>query len=318
VAVLKISFFAIYLVGCVLYLVYTAAVGGSWMMAFYAFIFGTGILAAILMRRWHRSQDELLNQSLTGQPNRGLNGVFSLQSGVRAYLEERAFITASLLARGASEIQIHRNQAHNSGEVLARQTLNTFLRVRNLWEKLERAEADLASVADGLWTSEQEGYVVVWCEQLRLLRWVLGIDPEIVPLWHCPGLDFRLSWDLLQRGTAVNDRRVEIGPWDIRMQRDLATDYMARIIAELKARGIVPAGPELDGWADELRAKSLGASVDLLAGTRTIAEISDDGLRCLVVLAAARGRYASYLVDQLNAPTPFAFSSWDADHSLPV
>ena len=102
------------------------------------------------------------------------------------------------------------------------------------------------------------------------------------------------------------------------MQRDLATDYMARIIAEFRFREVVPADPELDGWADDLRAKSLGASVDLVAGVRTIAEMNDDALRSLVVLAAGRGRYASYLVDQLNAPKPLAFSSWDADHPTPT
>lgn len=194
VAVLKISLLLLYVVGCALYLVYTAVAGGPWQTAFYAFIFGTGILAAILMRRWHRKEDEFLNQSLTGQSNRSFAGSLNPPEAVRAYLGERTLIIASLLARGASEIHVHRNQNQNSSEILTRQALNMFLREEELWEKLELAEADLASAADGRWSSEQEGYVVVWCEQLRLLRWVLGITPRLFPCgiaqpWNsdCPG-----------------------------------------------------------------------------------------------------------------------------------
>lgn len=67
---LRITFWLIYLVASVIFVVFmeinTAPGQGIWDAAFYFFIFGTGTIAAILMRRWHRKQDELLNTSLTG------------------------------------------------------------------------------------------------------------------------------------------------------------------------------------------------------------------------------------------------------------
>jgi len=313
-ALVKTTLLLLSVIGYVFYLSYTAVVGGPWTAAFYAFIIGTGIIAAVAMRRWYRNQNKILNQSITGQASLSFPGAFKAPQSVRSYLEERALIVASLLARGASEVQLHStNQSNDIGEVLTRQALNGFLRGHGLWERLEPAEVDLASAADGRWTSEQEGRVIAWCEQLRLLRWVLGVDPEIVPLWHNPTVDFKLGWELLQQAAALADRRSEVGPWDIRMQRDLATAYATRAIAELKVRGVVPACPELDRWANNLRASCLGDSVDFLAGVRTIAEVREDALRLLAFLAAARGQYAGYLVDQLNATEPIAFSSWRAE-----
>jgi hypothetical protein len=264
------------------------------------------------MRRWNRKQDEILNYSLTGKANPSSTGVFNLSPSVRTYLEDRALIVASLQARGASEVHIHHNLHDEAGEILTRQVLNGFLRQHGLWEKLEAVEVDLASVADGLWTSSQEGYLITWCEQIRLLRWALGVDPQIVPLWHYPTLDLKESQDLLHGGVTVRGRSSQVGPWDIRMQRDVAVDYIARVAAELKVRGARPAGPEVEGWAEELRAKSLGDSVDLLAGARTIAEMTQDGLKTLGSLAIAREQYASYLIEQFGANEPIEFSSWQA------
>jgi hypothetical protein len=306
------------LIAYAVYVIYTAVVGGPWTAAFYIFIFGTGSLAAVLMRRWHRKQNELLNYSLTGQTVRDLDGKFDLAPPVRTYLEDRALIIASLLARSVSEIHVHQQEDHDLSDIFTRQFLNGFLREHGLWDKLELDEADLVIAADGRWTSEQEGSVVLWSEQLRLLRWVLGLDTEIVPLWHYTAVDFRLSLDLIRSAPTVRAKKSTVGPWDIRMQRDVAMDYIARVIAELKTRGVVPPGPELDGWADELRAKSLGDSVDLLAGARTIAELNENALRLLGTLAAARERYASYLLEQLDSPEPVAFSSWEVRRAARV
>lgn len=314
--VLKLSLLFLALVGYALCIVCTAVVGGIWMAVFYVFIFGTGITAAILMRKWHRKEDELLNYSLTGQVRRYANGGINTQ--VRVYLEDRAFIVASLLARCGSEVQVKRSQGQEAGENFTRQALNGFLREHGLWDKLEAEEASLASAADGRWCSADEGLVFDWSEQLRLLRWVLGVDAEIVPLWLCPGLDFNLAWDLLQQVTTMRGRNSDVGAWDIRAERDTALGYVARVAAEFRARGAGPDGSEFDKWADEFRASCLGASVDLLSGARTIEETDDDALRSLGLLAVARERYAGYLLEQVDAPEPFAFSAWEADRATPI
>ena len=96
--------------------------------------------------------------------------------------------------------------------------------------------------------------------------------------------------------------------------RDAAVEYLARVVAELKTRGHLAEDPDLNGWADEFRAKVFGPSSDYLAGAKTIAELDDQALRLIGSFAATRERYATYLVDQLNAvhPTPFAVWALEA------
>ena len=52
---------------------------------------------------------------------------------------------------------------------------------------------DLLGAADGSWTVEQQNEIAKSCEPLRLLRWTLGIDVELLPLAHFPKADFALS-----------------------------------------------------------------------------------------------------------------------------
>lgn len=310
---LRITFWLAYLVAYILFVVLlevnTAAGQGIWNAVFYAFIFGTGAIAAILMRRWHRKQDELLNTSLTGRAPLHPQDFADTSPEVRGYLEERTLIIASLLARGASEIYLQHHQVAEGNEVITRQLQNSLLRGAGLWDKLERPEADLATAADGLWSVEQQNHVLTWCEQLRVLRWAFGVDSELVPLAHFPALDFSLSQEVLRQGRPVTSKPL-LKPWDVRVQRDIATEYTARVVAELKARGLIAAGPELEGWADEFRAKSVGDSTDYLAGARTIGELDDDSLRRLGAFASARERYCAYLVELLNVTQPFSFSTW--------
>ena len=129
-------------------------------------------------------------------------------------------------------------------------------------------------------------------------------------LAHFPRLDYSLSRDLLRMPAPPASAEPLLKSWDVRTERDVALGYTARVIAELKGRGLIPAGPETEGWADELRAQSLGASTDVLAGAKTIGELDDDSLRLLGSFAAAREQYCGYLVDLLNALRPFPYADW--------
>lgn len=266
------------------------------------------------MRRWHRKEDEHLEFSLTGQHWLRPQDAVDAPPEVRTYLKERAVIVALLLARGASEIYLRLKEPDQGTEILTRQKLNAFLRQNDLWSKLEPVEADLMLAADGRWTIRQQDGVFTWCEQLRLLRWIFGVDAEIVPFAHFPKLDCSLSRALLQPETPTRNRKPLRKPWDVRVQRDVALEYLARVVSELKARGHLSEDPELYGWAEEFRAKVFGPSSDYLAGAKTIAELDDEALRLIGSFAAARERYATYLVDQLNAvhPTPFAVWALEA------
>ena len=291
----------------VFFLLPLRARGAGWLFAFYGLIFTSGAVAVFVLRRSHRKQNDLLNYSLTGLNPRPVPAA-DVSPAVRSYLQERALIIASLLARAASEIHIEHHELP-AAEVLTRQVQNALLRRKGLWEKLEPAETELVSAADGRWTVEQQNNVTKWCEQLRLLRWALGIDAELMPLAHFPNVDFSLAPDLLDERLTIPVRTPIRKSWEVRVERDLALQYTARIIAELKGRDLIANGVQFEDWADRLRAESLGASKDYLAGSKTIGELSDESLRLLGSIAVARQTYATYLSEQLNADAPVAFAT---------
>ncbi|MBL8229144.1 MAG: hypothetical protein JNL98_11730 [Bryobacterales bacterium] len=79
----------------VAFVAYTATDG--WNGVFYSVIIAGGTATAVLMRRWHRKQDEILNTPLTGQSRLSPLELAVVSPDVRAYLQERALIVASLL-----------------------------------------------------------------------------------------------------------------------------------------------------------------------------------------------------------------------------
>ena len=284
--------------------------GSIWLIAFYGLIFGNGAIEFLMLRRSHRSQDKLLSYSLTTANRLDLPRSDDISPTVRNFLEERALILGSLLARAASEIYIRNNSLPPDVEVGTRQNLNALLRQNGLWDKLEPVEADLVGAADGSWTVEQQNEITKSCEPLRLLRWTLGIDVELMPLAHFPKVDFALWRDLFDRVSVPYAERLIRRSWDLRIERDIAREYTARVIAEFKGRGLIASDPELEGWADQLRDRSLGDSTDFLAGSKTIADLDDGDLALLAAIATTRERYAAYLVEQLGADTPISFTAW--------
>jgi len=311
VFVFKITFAFLYIAAyfAVFFLLPLRARGAGGLFAFYGLIFTSGAVAVFIIRRSHRKQNDLLNYSLTGLNPRPVPAE-DVSPPVRSYLQERALIIASLLARAASEIHIEHHDLPAGAEVSTRQVQNALLRRKGLWDKLEPAEIELVSAADGRWTVEQQNNVTKWCEQLRLLRWALGIDAELMPLAQFPKVDFSLARDLLDERLTVPDGTPIRKSWDLRVERDVALQYTARIIAELKGRDLIANEVQLEDWTDRLRAESLGASKDYLAGSKTIGELSDETLRLLGSIAVARQAYATYLSEQLNADAPVAFATW--------
>lgn len=303
------AFLLLLLAYAVLLLIPLGQPGGGWLYVFYLISFGAAILVRFLLNRSNRKQSEMLKYSITGAVDPAPREPTDISHSVRTYISERTLILASLIVRGASEVLIHQRSLSRS-QAETRQTQNAFLRNRGLWEKLEAPERELASLADGSWTIEQQFGVASWCEQLRLLRWLLHVDAELMPLAHFPKVDLTLGGDLSSAVAEASNKQILSKVADLRVERENALGYLARAVAELRARGLVPldAGPE--GWGDELRQRLLGASSDLWVGAKTVADLDDESLRSFVRVAAARERYAGYLLDQLSAAEPLSFSVW--------
>jgi len=266
---------------------------------FYVFIFGTGILARFLMKRYHRRADEALNFSITGAIPQQVP-VDTIAPEVRERIEERLVITAALLIRAGSERYLREHTLPEGAEIQTRQIHNRVLREKGLWEKLEAEERDLLMRPDGEWPLDQQERILEWSEQLRLLRWVLRIDRELAPLAHLPPIDHALAREILE-GKCVSTLPL-LRSWDVRPERDTAEAYNARALAELQCRGLAPGNPDFAAWAGVIRAQFQGDSADLTVGARTVAELSEPELRYLAALADAREQYASQLIERLSLP----------------
>src|ERR1039458_2303976 len=163
---------------------------GPWTIAFDTVIYGSGV-AAFFVIRWVHRKNQPTTLSLAVSPGLNQDEVTGPAPSVQRYFAERAAILASLVRRAASEIDLQRSGVRP--EVTTRQNENQLLRKYGLWEKLESPELDLVRVADGEWTVQQQNDLVAWSEQLRILRWVLRLDSELVPLEHFPRPDLRLA-----------------------------------------------------------------------------------------------------------------------------
>lgn len=261
-------------------------------------------LAGAWIVRWRLNSDEnqpiVLGDAL--RPKRGEE----VSPQTIAYLRKRLRIIASLAQRAASEIGLHTTA--QSGIRGVREEQNTLLRQLGLWDDLEPGERELVSSPDGAWTDEQRSAVPSWLEQLRLLRWVLGIDGEIAPLnWQLQP-DFALIRGLNQQHFSVAH-----GWADIALQRDIAAGYAARIAAEQKYRSLENFPGSVESELIALRDEFTGDSTDLLVGTKTIKDLDNSDLSLHEFLSWSRFHYAGYLLALLETNRITPFSEWGVE-----
>lgn len=316
--VLRFTFLALGLLAYIPFVIWTYLESGTGIQGalVYLVLFIAALVVHWLIRRSSRRQEELFSHSLTGT---GVQPALEKQSpspDVLRYLERRAVVASALLARGIVEVE-HARQGDRLVESDARPTLNSMLRSTARWEALDPIEADLMGSPEGCWTVEQQLLVSSYGEELRLLRWVLGIDSELAPLTHGPKPDMALALDLLREGADPDAKGFAVESWDVRIRRDEANVYCGRVYEELRVRGEVdpacdPGDDEYKAWAAELRSELIGSSTDLVVGANTVEDLATNELFLLLSIAAARARYAAYLTDQMSSAAPFTFGQWRA------
>ena len=101
-----------------------------------------------------------------------------------------------MIVRGVGEFCIHYGVRFvNGAEPRVRQAGNAALRAAGLWDELTAKERDLMASPDGEWTIEEAKirFLRIWREQLRLLRWILGMDSELEPVNHLLPTDAELT-----------------------------------------------------------------------------------------------------------------------------
>lgn len=182
-------------------------------------------------------------------------------------------LLAAMLERAGSERSQQRGLEPGI-DVITRRVVLDELRKNGLLDDLESPYFDLLLVPDGAWTEEQRRAVDSCWEFLVVLRWSLGEDPTLRPIWLTPEYDLRMASNLLERTTSANLRMLP--PWEMRIERDRAENFFTRCQIELIARDAWPRashqrGRQAKAMEAEIDARRLGE--DYLLGSSTIGEL---------------------------------------------
>ena len=227
---------------------------------------------------------------------------------LEAYLISRLRILATLAVRGSAELLALQGKSDANAEG-ARIWANTHLRETGLWDLMEPEERDLATRESNGWTIQECSGVPVWCEQLRVLRWVVGIDPELQPL----------HWIPVQYGEVASlppdlaTVKLVRAPWETRAVRDEAWSYHIRIAAELHHRGLLdPASlnPGAGAELEKIRGNLLGESKDFLIGSQTVSATNSQTLLEINTVAFVRSNYAAYLTELPGEARVISLKDW--------
>lgn len=295
---------------------------GLWIILFDGFALALAALVVMALRKSHQREDALFSFVSAATPEDAGND--NSDSAVHQYLLERTIIVATLLARAASEAFLKSKYLPDGVAVVTRQAQLEELRKQELWEKIKTEDGDLLRIADGHWTPEQINLMVQFCERLRLLRWVLGLDATIIPLALFPKPDASLTIDVRKKRQSLFSGKKMLEPWDVRLERDIARGYLLRCLAEQQSRGLINGVSEFAEWAKKVQSELASASEDMLVGVKAVSELDDDELMYFSSIAVAREDYANYLIDQLTADQPIDYLDWSStnvaqgnlDHSI--
>ncbi len=311
---MRVSFWLLYILFLVPFYFFLFRKSGEGLGIFLgdATLLGGAIVVMLMIRRSHRRQDRFFEYSFVKPNPRVIN--MDVPREVREYLVRRAAIISALLIRASSEWFLQHKELPPEIEVITRRAQNELLRKEGLWEVLEADEADLFRAADGHWTAIQLDQSVAWCEQLRLLRWTLGLDTNLFPLHYFPRVDISAAKGIVEAGNELFRGKKMLAPWDVRVERDVSSRYFLRCLAEKITRGQL-VEPEADAWARTVREECHGPSTDLLVGVQTVGELDDEKLHRFWLCAYFRMRYANYLVDLLGSDGPVTFAVWSQSQS---
>ena len=174
---------------------------------------------------------------------------------------------------------------------------------------MEADERSLAALGPNTWSLKDCSPLTAWCEQLRVLRWLLGVDGELAPIASSP-TNYKEIANLALSVQATKICRVSSELQDV---RDLAWAYFIRIAAELQHRSLLSDTSLKSQAREELndfRAGVLGESEDFLLGAETVAASSSQLLLQIFALSWARYQYVAYLADLLNAESLITMPTW--------
>lgn len=208
-----------------------------------------------------------------------------------AVLVDRAGVEA--LWREEKVMEEHRG-------VCRRRTLDVARRPE-IWDGLTEDERGLLIGEEGSWASETTWPLVQRVEDVRVLRWVLGLDEVLVPFAFLKA-DISPAPETTVKAAEILAGKGCLPPWDLRPAQAEAEGMVYRCLAEGVVRGFYQVEDEAKRRAcleivEECR---LAPGADALLGGKPVCEASDDDVRWAAVAAVQRGKVLAAVIDYLN------------------
>lgn len=287
------------IVGALAYVVYLLRAYvhlALWESLAWATAMGISLVSAALLSRSFRRRDGTL-VDLAGPPS----PASPQYPAHRARIEAALLTIAALVDRAGVELM------HRQGRLRPELAGTTRRRALDVargadWDRLSPHEQDLLLSPEGTW-SESDTWSTVFCiEQVRVLRWVLCVDPVLLPLEFAE-LDMRPALEVTSRperatGTLCRE------PSDLRAAKMITRQMLDRLVAEGARRGFFKiecssTRARLLELAERMRAPG---SQDLLIGATAIADATEEKVRMLAQIALRRGQILAELTAYLSGP----------------
>ena len=279
------------------YLVWTFAYLGIWGTICWAVVVSLAIGLAILMRK---------SNERTGESMLSLSSPAVLETDDLS--KHRVRIAAALLRVAILVDRAGGENLHRLGKIRAqsqgtcrRRTLD-LARKPDLWETFTSEERNSLLAPEGSWEWDAVWPRVLQVEDVRVLRWVLKLDPILTPF------EF-LKPDLIPAlEISTNPQRIEgkdcMAPWDLRPAHAMAEQMLNRCVAEGVHRGFLTIEDHQTREAFIHLAEKLGEnqSEDLLIGSNIVADADRDRIEWVAQAALRRTRILSAVIKYLNSP----------------
>ena len=214
-----VIFYLIYFLVSVYVLTFIGNVGGRGPsfrtnVKMYLFLFAFAIPLVVLIRRGAKQDDEALTWHIASAPPQTEAKRVSPQ--IRMYLVERAGILALLLSRYHSESYLATKEIPEGVEFVNRVRTLAVARKESLEAAMEPDESVLLMAPEGQWdVNANLAEAMKWSEQLRLLRWTLQVDLELLSLRITPCPDFRQGVKIIDDLALMREEESCLGAGDL-------------------------------------------------------------------------------------------------------
>jgi hypothetical protein len=260
-----------------------------------------GVAMFFFARKW-TERYELIQLNRNLPPDRNLPPAEDVD--VKSAIFHEASWLAALLRRSGSERAMEKGVAPGM-EVITRRVILEELRSRNLLDGLDSHIRDLLSAPDGSWSGEQKRVTRSCWEFLVVLRWALGLDADLRSISLSPEYRAEMASGITKTS---NSRKLRmLPPWEMRIERDRASNLLVRCQVELAARGEWTEAT-LEAQQDAKRIKAdidtSSDQGDLLVGVRTVSELDRQALWDCALRSYRRQQMLRLLVEVSGGDLP--------------